>query len=253
MEENQFLLETRGLSRYFGRLAAVHDVHFRIRPGELRAIIGPNGAGKSTFLKLIFGELAPSQGHIFLKGKEVTHLPMHLMVRRGIAKSYQITNVFPRLSSLENVRVALQAHSMTFHFWKKASSFTHLVEEAQRILNLVGLPPKRNQELACNLSHGEQRTLEIAIALTSNPELLLLDEPTAGMSGEETSYTISLIQKLAAERGLTIILVEHKIQVVNAIAERVTVLHQGKILAEGTPEQIQQNEDVRNVYYRARK
>jgi branched-chain amino acid transport system ATP-binding protein len=253
MKENGYLLETRRITKFFGRLAAVYEVNFAVRPGELRAIIGPNGAGKSTFLKLIFGELAPDKGQVFLKGQEVTHLATHFMVRRGIAKSYQITNVFPRLSTLENVRVALQAHYMTFHFWKKALSFTHLIDESRRILDLVGLPPERNQELACNLSHGEQRTLEIAISLTSNPQLLLLDEPTAGMSGEETSHTISLIQKLAGEQHLTIILVEHKIQVVNAIAERVTVLHQGKVIAEGTPEEIQGNEDVKNVYFRARK
>lgn len=253
MPGNDFLLETRRITKFFGRLTAVDEVDFAIRPGELYAIIGPNGAGKSTFLKLIFGELKPDKGCVFFKGEEVTQLPTHLMVRKGIAKSYQITNVFPRLTTIENVRVALQAHFMTFHFWRKASSFTDLIDEAQRILGLVGLPPERNGELACNLSHGEQRTLEIAIALTSNPELLLLDEPTAGMSGEETMYTISLIQKLAADRRLSIILVEHKIQVVNAIAGRVMVLHQGKTLAEGTPQEIQQNDDVRNVYYRARK
>lgn len=253
MKENGFLLETRGVTKFFGRLAAVFEVDFAVRPGEMRAIIGPNGAGKSTLLKLIFGELAPDRGQVFLKGQEISHLPTHSIVRWGIAKSYQITNVFPRLSALENVRVALQARSMTYHFWKKATTFTHLIDEAHRILELVGLPEERSQELACNLSHGEQRTLEMAIALSSDPEVLLLDEPTSGMSGEETSYTISLIQKLARERHLTIILVEHKIQVVNAIAERVTVLHQGKTIAEGTPEEIQRNEDVKSVYFRARK
>jgi len=252
---DKLLLETRGVTKFFGRMSAVFEVDFSVSAGEIRAIIGPNGAGKSTLLKLIFGELVPDRGLVLFKGREISRLPTYVIARLGISKSYQITNVFPRLSALENVRVALQARSMTFNFWRKATYFTQFTAEAHEILKMVGLTADRGQEqeLACNLSHGEQKILEMGVTLAANPEVLLLDEPTAGMSAEETSLTISLIKKLGSERHLTIILVEHKIEVVNAIAERVTVLHQGRILAEGTPKEIQNNENVRSIYYRARK
>jgi branched-chain amino acid transport system ATP-binding protein len=239
------LLRTERLTRAFGSLIAVDRVDFTIRTGELRSIIGPNGAGKTTFFRLISGEMAPSSGRIFLKGREITGLPQHAVVRLGIAKSYQITNVFPHLSVHENVRVAVQGHARSFNFWARADRLTDVHDRATALLQTVGLTARRDG-LAAHLSHGEKRHLEIGIALASEPALLLLDEPTAGMSPEETDETMRLIRELAA--GRTVILVEHKMKVVMRISDRITVLHQGQVLAEGTPEEIRGNERVRQTY-----
>jgi branched-chain amino acid transport system ATP-binding protein len=239
------LLRTERLTRAFGSLLAVDRVDLAIRTGELRSIIGPNGAGKTTFFRLISGEMAPSSGRIFFKDREITGLPQHAVVRLGIAKSYQITNVFPHLSVHENVRVAVQGHARTFNFWSRADRLVEVHARATALLQAVGLAAKRDG-LAAHLSHGEKRHLEIGIALASEPALLLLDEPTAGMSPEETDETMRLIRELAA--GRTVILVEHKMKVVMKISDRITVLHQGQILAEGTPEEIRANERVQQTY-----
>ncbi len=239
------LLETDRLTRSFGSLMAVDRVDFSITPGELRSIIGPNGAGKTTFFRLISGELAPTAGRIRFKGKDITGLPQHEITRLGVAKSYQITNIFPHLSVLENVRVAVQPHRLAFNFWARVERFADVREKAEGILRVVALGERRGM-LAAHLSHGEKRHLEIGIALASEPTLLLLDEPTAGMSPEETDETITLIRKIAA--GRTVILVEHKMKVVMKIADRITVLHQGQVLAEGSPDEIRANERVQQTY-----
>ncbi|HEU4369093.1 MAG TPA: ABC transporter ATP-binding protein [Methylomirabilota bacterium] len=239
------LLRTERLTRAFGSLIAVDRVDVTIAKGELRSIIGPNGAGKTTFFRLISGEMAPSSGRIFFDGRDITGLPQHTVVRLGIAKSYQITNVFPHLSVHENVRVAAQGHARSFNFWSRADRLREVHDRATALLQTVGLGPKRDL-LAAHLSHGEKRHLEIGIALASNPALLLLDEPTAGMSPEETGETMRLIRELAA--GRTVILVEHKMKVVMKISDRITVLHQGQILAEGTPEEIRANDRVQQTY-----
>ena len=228
----ELILETSKLTRSFGSLTAVNAVDFAVAPGELRAIIGPNGAGKTTFFRLISGEMVPSSGRIRFKGQDVTGMPQHRVSRLGVSKSYQITNVFPHLSVLENVRVAVQSYRHSFNFWARASSLDGVRERAEAILHEVAL--------------WEKRHLELGIALATEPSLLLLDEPTAGMSPEETDETIRLIRKIAD--GRTVILVEHKMKVVMNISDRITVLHQGQVLAEGSPAEIRANTLVQQTY-----
>jgi branched-chain amino acid transport system ATP-binding protein len=239
------LLRTEKLVRAYGSLLAVNGVDFSVREGELRSIIGPNGAGKTTFFRLISGEVAPTSGRIWFKEREVTGMPQHAIARLGVAKSYQITSIFPHLTVFENVRVAAQGSSQAFDFWRRAESLTAPRVRADEMLSIVGLAP-RGHLLAAQLSHGEQRHLELAIALAANPVLLLLDEPTAGMSPEETDETMNLISQLKA--GRTIVLVEHKMKLVMKISDRITVLHQGQVLADGSPEEIRANEVVQRTY-----
>jgi branched-chain amino acid transport system ATP-binding protein len=239
------LLRTEELSRSYGSLLAVDRVSLAVNEGELRSIIGPNGAGKTTFFKLISGEVAPSAGRIWFRGRDVTGLPQHAVARLGIAKSYQLTNVFPHLSVFENVRVAAQGHRRSFNFWARAADLGDARDRACALLETAGLGPKADL-LAAHLSHGEKRHLELAIALAADPVLLLLDEPTAGMSPEETEETMVLIRELAAAR--TIVLVEHKMKLVMKISDRITVLHQGQVLADGTPEAIRANDLVQRTY-----
>ena len=239
------LLRTERLTRAYGSLIAVNGVDLAIQEGELRSIIGPNGAGKTTFFRLISGEVEPTSGRIWFREREVTGLPQHAIARLGVAKSYQITSIFPHLTVLENVRVAAQGPGRAFDFWRRAEALTDARARAEEMLATVGLAPKA-RALATHLSHGEQRHLELAIALAADPVLLLLDEPTAGMSPEETDETMVLIRKLAAER--TIVLVEHKMKLVMNISDRITVLHQGQVLADGTPLEIRANEVVQRTY-----
>jgi branched-chain amino acid transport system ATP-binding protein len=239
------LLRTEQLTRAFGSLVAVNRVTLTVRKGELRSIIGPNGAGKTTFFRLVSGEMAPSSGRVLFREADITGLPQHRVGRLGIAKSYQITNIFPHLSVVENVRVAVQGYARSFNFWSRADRLAGCLDRAQAILSHVGLA-RQADRLAAHLSHGEKRHLEIGIALASDPALLLLDEPTAGMSPEETDETMVLIRDLA--RGRTVVLVEHKMKLVMGISDRVTVLHQGQVLADGTPEEIRGNRLVQETY-----
>jgi branched-chain amino acid transport system ATP-binding protein len=239
------LLEVSQLSRSFGELRAVWNVDLHVPRGQLRAIIGPNGAGKSTLLKLICGEMRPSAGRVGFKGRDITGWPMHRIARLGLVKSYQVTSLFPRLTALENVRVAVQARRTTYNFWSRAEALVDVSERAGQILRLVELE-RRSDQLAGELSHGEQRHLEVGVALAAEPELVLLDEPTAGMGIEDTRATAQLIGRLA-ER-LTVVLVEHKMDVVMNVAHRILVLHFGEVLAEGTPAEIRANEAVQEVY-----
>ena len=241
----EVLLRTEGLTRSFGTLLAVDGVAMSVHRGELRSVIGPNGAGKTTFFRLISGEMAPTAGRIWFDGRDITGMPQHAVARLGIAKSYQITNVFPHLTVLENVRVAVQGPARAFDFWSRAERLDGVRDRARTLLATVGLAEKA-ELLAAHLSHGEKRHLEIGIALASDPALLLLDEPTAGMSPEETDETMLLIRELAA--GRTVVLVEHKMKLVMRISDRITVLHQGQVLAEGTPEEIRANEVVQQTY-----
>ena len=239
------LLRTEALSRSFGSLLAVNRVDVTVRRGELRSIIGPNGAGKTTFFRLISGEMPPTAGRIWFDGREITGMPQHAVARLGVAKSYQITNVFPHLTVLENVRVAVQGHAHAFNFWSRASALEDVKARARALLATVSLGAKAEM-LAAELSHGEKRHLELGIALAGEPTLLLLDEPTAGMSPEETDETMLLIRRLA--EGRTVVLVEHKMKVVMRISDRITVLHQGEVLAEGSPDEIRKNERVQQTY-----
>jgi branched-chain amino acid transport system ATP-binding protein len=189
--------------------------------------------------------MAPSSGRVVFQESDITGLPQHRVCRLGIAKSYQITNIFPHLSVLENVRVAVQGYARSFNFWSRADALTACQERAVELLDTVSLS-RRAEQLAAHLSHGEKRHLEIGIALASDPVLLLLDEPTAGMSPEETDETMVLIRALARDR--TVVLVEHKMKLVMGISDRVTVLHQGQVLADGTPDEIRANRVVQETY-----
>ncbi len=242
---SDLILRTEAVGKSFGQFTALCGVSASFRRGALTAIIGPNGAGKSTFFNVISGTFPPSAGRVEFEGRDITGTPQHRFARMGIAKSFQITTVFPQLSALENVRVALQALVSRFDAWRPRSRLPGLVEQAGELLALVGLWPHRDRP-AGTLAHGEQRALEVAMALASRPRLLLLDEPTAGMSPEETRGMMDLIVRLAQER--TVILVEHKMKLVMGISDRVLVLHHGETLAEGRPDEIRRDETVRRVY-----
>jgi branched-chain amino acid transport system ATP-binding protein len=239
------ILEVHAVSRYFGKFQALHNISTRFYSGELTAIIGPNGAGKSTFFNVISGGIPPSQGKVLFEGRDTTHLAQHDYARMGIAKSFQITNVFKQLSAHENVRVALQMHSARYQIFKPRDSYIELSDRADALLARVGLQDSRSK-LAGDMAHGQQRSLEVAMALACQPKLLLMDEPTAGMSPQETIVMMDLIAQLATER--TIILVEHKMKLVMGLCKRLLVLHHGELLAEGTPDEIRSNVEVKRVY-----
>lgn len=239
------LLEARHVGQRFGRFQALNDISVQFRAGELCAIIGPNGAGKSTFFNVLSGAFPPTLGQVLFKGQDVTGLAQHEFARCGIAKSFQITNVFKQLSAHENVRVAVQMRHSCFNFFTPRARLKGVAEQADALLERVGLGDLRFKT-AADLAHGQQRALEVAMALAAEPQLLLMDEPTAGMSPEETTVMMDLITRLALER--TVILVEHKMKLVMGICKRLIVLHHGEFLAEGTPDDIRANAEVRRVY-----
>ena len=229
----------------FGGLVALNGVSFEVQREEIRAIIGPNGAGKSTFFNCLTGVLRPTAGQILFNGENITGLPPERISQKGIARSYQITNILPNATTLENVRIAAQSRRHRWSLLTHHRAYGDLIERAEAVLQAVGLRGQRD-ELAANLSHGEQRHLEIGIALATEPELLCLDEPTAGMSAAETHDTMALIRRIAP--NLTILIVEHDMQVVMELAQRITVLHYGEVLAEGTPAEIRQDPRVLEAY-----
>jgi len=239
------ILRTEGLTKRFGGFTALDGVSAGFQAGALTGVIGPNGAGKSTFFNLLTGAFPPSAGRIWWDGQDITGTPQHRYAAMGIAKSFQITNVFPSLTALENVRVAAQALASRYDPWRPRARLAALVDEARALLGTVGLQ-HRAGAVAGTLAHGEQRALELAMALAARPRLLLLDEPTAGMSPEETRDVMDLILRLAQDR--TVILVEHKMRLVMGVCQRLLVLHQGALLAEGTPDEIRGNDEVRRVY-----
>src|SRR5579863_5174813 len=239
------ILATEGLAVRFGGLRALNNVNLAVMPGEIRAIIGPNGAGKSTLFNCLTGVLRPTSGHIWFGGDDITGLSPDRISQKGIARSYQITNILPNATVLENVRIAAQSRRHGWSMMRHHRAYRDILERAEAALAQVGLEGKAD-ELAANLSHGEQRNLEIGIALATEPRLLCLDEPTAGMSAAETHETMELVRRVAG--NLTILIVEHDMQVVMELAHRITVLDYGEILAEGTPAEIQQNPRVLEVY-----
>ena len=239
------LLRTQDLTIRFGGLTALSNVNFAVDREEIRAIIGPNGAGKSTFFNCLTGVLRPSSGAILFAGDDITGLSPDRISQKGIARSYQITNILPNATVLENVRIAAQSRRHAWSMLTHHRAYRDIIEKAEASLDALGLLSKAG-ELAGNLSHGEQRNLEIAIALATEPQLLCLDEPTAGMSAAETHETMMLVRSIA--RHLTILIVEHDMQVVMELAHRITVFHYGEILAEGTPAEIQENPRVMEVY-----
>jgi branched-chain amino acid transport system ATP-binding protein len=239
------VLRAEGLTIRFGGLTALNNINVDIRRGEIRAIIGPNGAGKSTFFNCVTGVLRPTSGRILLNGADITGLPPNLISRAGVARSYQITNILPNATTLENVRIAAQSRRHGWNMLRHYGSFRDIIDKAESVLASVGLTSKAD-DLASNLSHGEQRNLEIGIALATEPQLLCLDEPTAGMSAAETHDTIQLVREIA--KNLTILIVEHDMELVMGLADRITVFNYGAVLAEGPPVEIQNNPRVLEVY-----
>ncbi|HEV8106298.1 MAG TPA: ABC transporter ATP-binding protein [Burkholderiales bacterium] len=240
------MLEVRGLTKQFGALRASDGIDFEVAEGETHAVIGPNGAGKTTFISQLAGNLRPDSGTVRFAGADITALPAARRARLGLARSFQITSVYPGFSALQNVALAIQARSgHSFRFWRDARTDPGLIEPARKVLNEVGLS-SRVSVLAGNLAHGEQRQLEVAIALATAPRLLLLDEPMAGMGIEESQRMIALLASL--KRRHTIILVEHDMDAVFRLADRISVLVYGRVIATDTPEKIRLNEEVRRAY-----
>ena len=240
-------LETQSICKYFGGLKAVDQVDFSLQEGQLKSIIGPNGAGKTTLFNLLSGLYTPTSGKILFKGKEITNKKMNQISQIGITKTFQITQIFPRLSAFENVRISAQSRKSSFNFWQKADGLQEVNEKTMKILELVNLAGSLDRP-ASVLSHGEKKYLEIGIALATDPKLLLLDEPTAGMSPGETIQATALIKSLRDRLRLTVILVEHDMSVVMSISDEVLCLNEGRVLACGSPEQISCNESVQKVY-----
>lgn len=242
------ILEVRGVTRSFGGLRALQDVAFSVEKGEIRAVIGPNGAGKSTLFNVMTGLLAPDSGEVLFNGERISGVPPHRVIRKGIGRSFQITNIFQRMTVFENVQVALFAnHGKSRNPFGLARRYPTIAAEALAILSQVGLAEKHEMS-ASILSHGDQKRLEIAISLASRPKLLMLDEPTAGMSRFESRETVALLQRISREQGLTLIFTEHDMDIVFAISEKIMVLQQGAVIADGTPAEIKANPEVRKAY-----
>ena len=246
--EREILLEAKNLRKEFGGLVAVDDVSVAIYARTLHSIIGPNGAGKTTLFNLLSGMMNPSRGQVFYQGKDITGLAPHRRAHLGIGRSFQITNIFPNLTVLENVRLAAQAVGRdNFRMFQRAGSFLAYEEKAREVLGRVGLQG-REGVLAQVLPHGDKRKLELGIMLASDPQLLLLDEPTAGMSSEQVPALLDIIRAIMADGDKTIVLVEHRMDMVMSISDRITVMHQGQVLAEGTPHEIATNQTVQSAY-----
>ncbi len=240
------MLQVEALYKAFADFQAVNGACLTVRPGDLVAVIGPNGAGKTTLFNLITGHLRADRGSIRFKGEEIRRLPAHAICRRGIARSFQIANIFPRLSVFENVQVAvLSAKGLSRTLLRPTRRL--VLQETESILERVGLQDRR-VDLAGSLSHGDKRILEIAIALGNEPELLILDEPTAGMSPEETAATLALIRRLAREQGLTLLFCEHDMEVVFDVATSIMVMQHGTTLVQGPPEEVRANPAVQEAY-----
>jgi branched-chain amino acid transport system ATP-binding protein len=240
------LLAVRGLRKHFGGLAANDGIDLDVAEGETLAVIGPNGAGKTTLIGQLAGDLAPDAGTIRFAGADITALPAAARSHRGLARSFQITSIFRDLTALDNVALAVQAHAgHSFRFWRAARAEAALREPARAVLARVGLDP-RADVVAGTLAHGEQRQLEIAMALATRPRLLLLDEPVAGMGPEESQRMVQLLRELRGDH--TLVLVEHDMDVVFALADRISVLVYGRVIATGAPEAIRFNPEVRRAY-----
>jgi branched-chain amino acid transport system ATP-binding protein len=240
------ILQLQGLCKSFGETEIIRGVDLDLAPGERHALIGPNGAGKSTLFHLISGNLSPTAGRIVFQGRDITGWAPQRINRMGLARSFQITNIFPKLSVFENLRLAvLRQQAWPTAFWRRVDRMPGLREATEQLLERVRLQ-ERSKTLAGELSYSEQRSLEIAMTLASDPQLILLDEPMAGMSGEETDYTLTLIREVTDGRALLI--VEHDMDVVFRLADRISVLVYGQVIATGTPEEIRRHQGVREAY-----
>jgi branched-chain amino acid transport system ATP-binding protein len=239
-------LELKGLSKSFGGLRATNDVSLRIMPGDRQAIIGPNGAGKTTLFNLITGIFPVSSGHVLLFGHDVTHWPSHRRTALGMARTFQVTSLFPKLSVLDNVLLAIKGlRPSKYVMWRPMSSYREVYDKAYRLLEPAGFLDRKDTQVR-NLSHGEQRQLEIVLGLASDPKILLLDEPAAGLSSGESAEMAKFLGKLDA--GLAILLIEHDMDVVFDVADQISVLHFGEILETGTSEQIHASARVQEIY-----
>jgi len=239
-------LQTQKITKEFGKLRAVNEVSLEISKGDIHAIIGPNGAGKSTYFNLVTGYHRATAGKVLFKEKEITHLPAYSRCNLGITRSFQITSIYPKLTVYESVLMALLCHrKITLNFFSSAKKF--FKEEVWHILEDIGLADQAHR-VGDSISHGDKKRLELAVTVGTEPELLLLDEPTCGMSPEETDMTMSLINKLSKERGITILFTEHDMSVVFGIAKRISVLHQGTLIADGSPQEVRNSEEVQKVY-----
>jgi branched-chain amino acid transport system ATP-binding protein len=242
------LLRLEGVSRHFGRLRALEDISFDVAPGELRAVIGPNGAGKTTFFNLISGFFPVTRGRIVFDGEDITGLPAVRRVERGIARTFQITEIFPDLTVMENLRMGVEAAAgVTARPWVPRSVRRGLDWRVAELIATADLVGKEDRVVGA-LAHGDQRVVEVAMALSLKPRLLMLDEPTAGMGDAETAHMVELVRRLHREQGLSILFIEHDMGIVFDIAERITVLDQGRKLAEGTPAEISADPRVRAAY-----
>lgn len=240
------MLEVRGLSKSFGGFLAVNKATLDVSKGEIVAVIGPNGAGKTTLFNLVTGILKPDEGRVMFKGEEITGLPAHKTCKKGITRSFQVVNIFSRLTVFENVRISvLSQQGKTYHWFRPSREFVN--DETAEILESVGLINKKDNVCGA-LSHGDQKVLEIAIALAGKPELLILDEPTAGMSPEETARCIDLIKRLSQNLGLTILFCEHDMELVFAIARRIMVMVRGSTIVQGLPDEVRRNQQVQDAY-----
>jgi branched-chain amino acid transport system ATP-binding protein len=242
------LLRTEKLRKYFGVVSAADDVNLQIEEGVLTSIIGPNGAGKTTLINLLTGNILPDSGKVFFYDEEITHLPIHKRVKKGICRSFQIMNIFPKLTVLENLQIpTLSLMNRCLSFIKPVDRHADVNERVEKLLAELGMTNKKDL-LSGTLSHGDQRLLEIGLAMASEPKLLFLDEPTAGMNPVERVKVLENIRRLSHEKQSTFVIVEHDMDIVFSLSDRIIVLHRGQILADGTPEKIKQNEDVRKVY-----
>jgi branched-chain amino acid transport system ATP-binding protein len=247
------LLEVRGVCRRFGAMQALSDISLSVEQGELRAVIGPNGAGKTTLFNLVSGFFPPSTGHIVFEGRDITGLAPARIVEHGVIRTFQITEIFPNLTVHENVRTAVEtAMGYTVRPFLRGRDRAEISSRAYDLLDAVGLGGKADR-LAGQLAHGDQRVVEMAIALSLEPRLLLLDEPTAGMGEMETEHMVSVIRRLHQERGITMLFIEHDMDIVFGVADRITVLDNGRMLAEGRPDDIAANAAVQEAYLGARR
>ena len=242
------IIETKDLTIRFGGHVAVDHVNLQVAPFTLKSIIGPNGAGKTTFFNLLTGQYKATEGHVYLKGRDITKLSPAMRTRLGMGRSFQLTNIFPMLSVLENVRIAIQSRKgFGLNFWRNYLHFPETEDEAYTILKDVLLNDKWSAP-ASTLTHGEQRKLELAILISLEPQILFLDEPTAGMSQEEVPAILEILEKIKAARTRTLLLVEHKMDMIMTLSDSIAVLQEGRLIADGDPDTIHQSKEVQEAY-----
>ena len=244
--EDLIIVEGKGISKHFGSLKAVDDVDLKVSKGIIHSIIGPNGAGKTTLFNLLTGFLHVTSGEIFFDGENITNLPPYIISKKGLSRSFQITSIFPDLSVHENVRIAAQSKEKeSYNFLKHVNRLKEASEKADEVLEFIGLIDKR-EAISKNLSYGESRILDIGIALATNPEVILLDEPMSGLPSGDLQWLIRLVEEIS--KTLTVVLIDHNIDLVISISHMITVLNQGSVIAEGRPDEVQKNERVQEAY-----